>query len=328
MIIKTTIAGRQATLLAVLVTIGITLGTAAAQYPEKAIEFIIPFGAGGGADIEGRLLAKEMSKILKVPVVAVNKPGAGEAVTYTYVKNAKPDGYTVGWNSTSILTTTNIGNVPFGYDVMAHIGRVEFQPMVFAVKATAAWKSFADFVAACKASPGTLKVGNSGTGSATHLAAIAMMSASGCEAIHVLLGIKRRNAGLLSGETDAMTAPLTGALNLAKAKKIRIMSHLSGQANPVIPDVPSMKALGYDIELDLFRGLSVPAATPTAIKAKLADAMQQAAQSEAFQALANKKGFTVAPMGSDDFEAYLATHDQVVQQIMKGAGLYQSKMTK
>ena len=328
MIIKTITCRWLPTLLAAIVTLGVTLTTAAGQYPEKSIEFIIPFGAGGGADIEGRLLAKEMSKILNVPVVAVNKPGAGGAVTYTYVKNAKPDGYTVGWNSTSILTTTNIGNVPFGYDAMAHIGRVEFQPMVFAVKATAAWQSFADFAAACKTSPATLKVGNSGTGSATHLAAIAMMSASGCEAIHVPLGIKRRNAGLLSGETDAMAAPLTGALNLAKAKKIRILSHLSGQANPVIPEAPSMKSLGYDIELDLFRGLSVPAATPAPIKAKLAEAMQQAAQSPAFQKLANTKGFTVAPMGPDDFEAYLAAHDQVVQQIMKDAGLYQSKATK
>ncbi|ETW92475.1 MAG: hypothetical protein ETSY1_43465, partial [Candidatus Entotheonella factor] len=249
-------------------------------------------------------------------------------LSYTYIKNAKPDGYTVAWNSTSILTTTNIGNVPFRYDAMAHIGRVEFQPMVFAVKATASWQSFGEFVAACQANPGTLKVGNSGTGSATHLAAIAMMSASGCEAIHVPLGIKRRNAGLLSGETDAMAAPLTGALNLAKAKKIRIMSHLSGQANPVIPDVPSMKSLGYDIEMDLFRGLTVPAATPDPIKAKLAEAMRQAAQSPAFQALAKKKGFTVSPLGPDDFETYLAANDQVVQTIMQGAGLYQSKATK
>ncbi|ETW95952.1 MAG: hypothetical protein ETSY1_28470 [Candidatus Entotheonella factor] len=68
---------------AIIAIIGVAIGSAAAQYPEKAIEFVIPFGAGGGADIEGRLLAKEMSKLLKVPVVAVNKPGAGGAVTYT-----------------------------------------------------------------------------------------------------------------------------------------------------------------------------------------------------------------------------------------------------
>lgn len=322
---------RCRTALGAVIAIDLMIGFSAsprAEYPDKAIEFIIPFGAGGGADIEGRLLAKEMSRILGVPVVAINKPGAGGAVTYTFVKNAKPDGYTVAWNSTSILTTTNIGNVPFRYNAMDHIGRVEFQPMVFAVKGDAPWASFKAFVEACKAAPGTLKVGNSSTGSATHLAAIAMMNAAGCDVIHVPLGIKRRNAGLLSGETDAMAAPLTGALNLSRAKKIRILAHLSGTDNDVIPNVSSMKALGYDVELDLFRGLSVPRGTPDEIKVKLADAMTQAAQSKPFMSLASKKGFTVAPMDAAAFETYLESTDQVVLSIMKDAGLYQSKTNK
>ncbi|HJO86271.1 MAG TPA: tripartite tricarboxylate transporter substrate-binding protein, partial [Rhodospirillales bacterium] len=76
-------------------------GQAKAEWPEKSIEFVIPFGAGGGADIEGRLIAKAMSKELGQPVVPVNKPGGGCAITYTYVKNSKPYGYTIAWNSTS-----------------------------------------------------------------------------------------------------------------------------------------------------------------------------------------------------------------------------------
>jgi len=99
--------------------------TSSAGFPDRAIQFIIPFGAGGGADIEGRLLAKEMSKVLGVPLTPINKPGAGGAITYTYIVNSKPDGYTIGWNSTSVLTTTNLGNTDFDYDAMDHIGRVE-----------------------------------------------------------------------------------------------------------------------------------------------------------------------------------------------------------
>ena len=76
--------------------VALPLQSASAAYPEKPIQFIIPFGAGGGADIEGRLLAKGMAKELGVPVVAINKPGAGGAVTYTFVKNSKPDGYIGG----------------------------------------------------------------------------------------------------------------------------------------------------------------------------------------------------------------------------------------
>ena len=312
-------------LIAALVLLAAGSPTASAEYPDRPIQFIIPFGAGGGADIEGRLLAKEMSKVLGEPVVAVNKPGAGGAVTYTYVKNAKPDGYTVAWNSTSILTTTNIGNVNFTHDAMDHVGRVEFQPMPFVVRADSQWKTFNDFVADCKKNPGKYKVANSTTGSATHLAAIAMTNAAGCKVIHLPLGIKRRNAGVLSGEADAMAAPLTGAIRLARAGKFRILAVPSEKRNAVIPDVPTMKEIGYPAVLDLFRGLSVPKGTPAAVKAKLADAMMKAARSPAFMKLAKKKGFTVEPMDSNAFSGYLNKMDQDVIAIMESAGIYQSK---
>lgn len=317
---------RKALAFAVLTAAGLALpGAANAEFPEKPIEFIIPFGAGGGADIEGRLLAKEMSKILGVNIVPINKPGGGGAVTYTYIKNAKPDGYTLGWNSTSILTTTNIGNVSFKHDAMDHIGRVEWQPMPFAVKADSRWQSMADFVKECKEKPESLKVANSGTGSATHLAAIALMDAAGCKVTHLPVGIKRRNASVLSGEADAMIAPLTGAVRLTKAGKLRLLAMPTEQRNAVMPDVPTAKELGYDAVLDLFRGLSVPKGTPDDVKAKLADAMAKAAKSQAFMDLAKKKGFTVEPMSYAAFSELLAKEDAKVKGIMESAGLYQSK---
>ena len=307
--------------------VGIVLATAstAADFPSGPIEFVIPFGAGGGADIEGRLLAKEMSNVLGVSVTPVNKPGAGGAITYTYIVNAKPDGYTVAWNSTSVLTTTNLGNTDFDYDAMDHIGRVEFQPQPFVVKAEAPWQTFNDFIADCKENPDTYKVANSGTGSATHTAAIALMNASSCQVIHLPKGIKGRNASVLSGEADAMVAPLTGAIKLAKAGKLRILVVPTAERNAVIPDVPTARELGYDAELDLFRGLSVPPGTPSAIKGVLANAMRQAAQSDAFMALAEKKGFTVSPSGPEEFSSYLSQEDAKVKEILKGAGLYKSK---
>ncbi len=307
--------------------VGIVLATAstAADFPSGPIEFVIPFGAGGGADIEGRLLAKEMSNVLGVSVTPVNKPGAGGAITYTYIVNAKPDGYTVAWNSTSVLTTTNLGNTDFDYDAMDHIGRVEFQPQPFVVKAEAPWQTFNDFIADCKENPDTYKVANSGTGSATHTAAIALMNASSCQVIHLPKGIKGRNASVLSGEADAMVAPLTGAIKLAKAGKLRILVVPTAERNAVIPDVPTARELGYDAELDLFRGLSVPPGTPSAIKGVLANAMRQAALSDAFMALAEKKGFTVSPSGPEEFSSYLSQEDAKVKEILKGAGLYKSK---
>jgi putative tricarboxylic transport membrane protein len=301
---------------------------ATAQTISGPIEFVIPFGAGGGADIEGRLLAEQMSNVLGVPVVPVNKPGAGGAVTYTYVKNAKPDGRTIAWNSTSILTVTNIGNVDFEHSALDHIGQVEYQPMPFAVRADSPWKTVKDFAADCKKHPGKYKIANSTTGSATHLGAIAIANALGCDVIHVPAGVKRRNATVLSGEADAMVAPLTGAIKLAKAGKIRLLAIPAPKRNPLIPDVPTMKELGYDVDLLLFRGLSVPKGTPKPIKDKLADAMVKAAHSQAFMDFAAKNGFTVETLSVDDFEKVLAAEDQKVKSIMKAAGLYQSAKGK
>ena len=315
-------------LLATVVGFSFQLKPASAEFPEKAIEFIIPFGAGGGADIEGRLLAKEMSKVLGVPFVAINKPGAGGAVTYTYVKNAKPDGYKIAWNSTSVLTTTNIGNVPFDYKALDHIGRVHFQPLVMAVNANSKWKSAESFVNDCKAKPETLKIGHAGTGSTTHLTAVIFTKMTNCKAILIPLGVKRRNPALLSGEVDAMAAPLTGAVSLVKGGKFRIITHLTGKRNPTISEVPTMKELGHDIAFDHFRGLSVPPGTPDAVKAKLTDAMMKAARSKAFMDLAKTKGFTVDPSGPAEFDKMLAVRNEIVADIMKSSGIYRSKKFK
>ncbi|MEQ8193172.1 MAG: tripartite tricarboxylate transporter substrate binding protein [Rhodospirillales bacterium] len=300
----------------------------AADWPAKPIEFIIPFGAGGGADIEGRLLAKEMGKILGIQFVPINKPGAGGAKTYTYLKNAKPDGYTVAWSSTSVLTATNIGNVPFKHDAMDHIGQVEFQPLPFAVKGNAKWKTFKDFVADCRKNPGKLKIANSGTGSATHLGALALMNAAKCKVIHLPVGVKRRNATVLSGEADAMVAPLTAAVRLAKAKKIRLLAIPADSRNRVIPDVPTAKELGYKATVHFFRSLSVPKGTPADVQQKLVRAMIAAAESKPFRALSKKAGFTIEPLTGDRFDKMLRAEDKNVIGIMKSAGLLGAKSKK
>ncbi|MDE0113849.1 MAG: tripartite tricarboxylate transporter substrate binding protein [Albidovulum sp.] len=303
------------------IALAVSLAAAHADYPEKPIEFIIPFGAGGGADIEGRLLATEMGNVLGVNLIPINKVGGGGAVAYTHTKNAAPDGYTVVWNSTSILTTTNIGNVDFGYDALDHVGRVEWQPMPFAVSGDSRWDTFEEFVAECRENPGSLKVSNSGSGSATHLGAIALMDAAGCEVTHLPVGISRRNATVLSGEADAMIAPLTGAVNLTKAGKLKLLVMPSGVRNPVMPDVPTARELGFDVALDLFRGLSVPKGTPDDVKAKLANAMAEAAQSAEFMDLAMQKGFTVDPLDSAAFGEILEVDDAMIKSILENADL-------
>ena len=326
--LKTILSQATAIVAAMAFVLPVLLSGPAKAFPNGPIAFIIPFGAGGGADIEGRLLAKEMSAILGVPVVPINKTGGGGAVAYTYTKNSDANGQTVVWNSTSILTTTNIGNVPFDYSALDHVGQVEYQPMPLVVSAKSKHKTLKSFIDACKAAPGKLKLAFAGFGSGTHLFGLAMMNEAGCKP--ALLPVKgpKRNAVLLSGEADIAAHIFTNPVKLVKAGKLRFLAISSGKRNPQAPDVPTATELGYNVNLDLFRGLSVPKGTPAATIAKLADAMTKAANSKALMAFSKKKGFTIATMGPKAFTNKLATADKYVKRIMKAAGIYRSKSKK
>jgi tripartite-type tricarboxylate transporter receptor subunit TctC len=309
--------------------IALTIGNQAkAEWPNKAIEFVIPFGAGGGADIEGRLIAKAMSKELGQPVIPINKPGGGGAITYTYVKNSKPDGYTLAWNSTSILTTTNIGNVPFDYTALDHIGQVAQQPVPFVVKKSARWNTLKEFMDECKAKPKTLKVAFAGFGSATHIAGVAMTQLSGCKPIMLPVKAPDRRKMILSGEADAAVDIFFVPLKLVKAGKMKFLAISSGKRNPAAPTVPTAREIGMDMEFDLFRGISVAKGTPTGIKNKLETAMIKAANSPAFSKRMKKLKLTLAPMGQKEFGAKLAKANANIVNIMKQAGMYRTKSKK
>jgi len=320
-LLKTTVLGTAAAAL-------MMAGQANAAWPEKSIEFVIPFGAGGGADIEGRMIAKAMSAELGQPVVPVNKPGGGGAITYTYVKNSKPDGYTIAWNSTSILTTTNIGNVPFDYTALDHIGQVAEQPVPFVVKGDARWNTLKDFMDECKAKPKSLKIAFAGFGSATHLAGVAMSQLSGCTPIMLPVKAPDRRKMILSGETDAAVDIFFVPLKFVKSGKMKFLAISSGTRDPAAPNVPTAKELGMDMEFDLFRGLSVAKGTPQDIKDKLEAAMIKAADSKAFSSRMKKLKLTLKPMGQKEFGAKLAKANANIVSIMAKAGMYQSKAKK
>jgi tripartite-type tricarboxylate transporter receptor subunit TctC len=315
-------------MMAFMCVVGFTSHPAWCAYPEKAIELIIHMEAGSAPDIEGRVFASEFSKILGKPVVPINKPGGGGAVAYTHVKNAKPDGYTIAWNSMSILTCTNIGNVPFDYDALEHVGQIMTQPMWFTVRGDAKWKTIQDFVADAKKNPGTLKIGSAGTGSSTHLSGLALEQLANIKVIHVPLGAVRQTTALLAGEIDANFSVSSQVLDLIKAKKLRFLLGTGEERNPVYPDIPTMKESGYDVALELFRGVSVPKGTPPAVKAKLEDALMKVAKTKAMKDLSAKTGLIIVTKNSADFTNYLAKTDKSVKDLLKKAGLYRTQKPK
>jgi len=296
-------------------------GAWAQSFPAKPIELIIPFGAGGSADIEGRIIAKAAEKRLGVPVVPVNKPGAGGALAYTHVRNAAADGYTVAWNSTSLLTVTNLGNVDFPWDALEPVARVSIQAMPLVVRADAPWKTFQDFLAHARANPGKVRIGNAGHGSGTHFAALAMTETAQIKVIHAPLGSGKRIPSVLRGEVEMISVPTPEVVSHVKAGEVRILALPSEGPDPSFPGVPTLRQAGVPMAMELFRGFSVPKGTPPAVVARLAEAFQQAAQDETFKSAGVNGGYVVAVQGPAEFRKYLAEQDALIADLVKKAGL-------
>ena len=291
------------------------------KYPSKPVQFLIPFGAGGSADVMGRVLAKATEKHFGQPFVPVNKPGAGGGIMYTALKSSKPDGYTVGWNSTSVLTCTNIGNVPFMCDAFEHVCRIGFTAMPIAVRADAPWKTFGEFVDYAKKNPAKIKIGNAGTGSATHLTAVLMEQQLGLKVIHVPLGAKRRIPSLLGGEVEVICVPLPEAAPHVAGGKARLLVMPTEKRDPAFPDIPTLKELGNPIVMELFRGISVPKGTPKSIIGKLERNFKKGSQEPSFAKIAKQKGFNISFMGRKKFEKYLKEQNELIARAYKISGL-------
>jgi tripartite-type tricarboxylate transporter receptor subunit TctC len=311
-------------ILTVFLMAGWAVQPAAAQYPAKPVEMIIHMAAGSSPDIEGRVFGTELSKILGKPVVPINKPGGGGAVAYTHLKSAAPDGYVIAWNSMGILTSTNIGNVPFDYSAFDHVGQIMTQPMIIAVRADAKWKTIQDFIADAKKNPGKFKLANGDTGSSTHIVAEALTQYAGITVNHMPLGMVRQTTALLSGEVELNSTVSSQVIDLVKAGKVRVLLSTGEKRMETFPEVPTMKELGYDVALELFRGVSVPKGTPADVRAKLYDGMVKVSTTKALKDLSEKTGLSIVLKNSDEFTKYLAKTDGQIKDILKKAGLYRS----
>lgn len=296
-------------------------GSQEQAYPSKAADFLIPFGAGGSADTIGRALANAAEEHFGDSIVAVNRPGGGGGVMYQALRGSDPDGYTIGWNSTSVLTSTNIGNVPFSYDAFEHVARIGYTSMPIAVRADSEFETIDDLVAAAKESPQEIIIGNAGTGSATHLTAVVVSNDAGMQVTHVPHGAERRVPALLGGESHAVVVPLPEIAPHVESGDARILAFPTTSRVPGYEDIPTLQELGYDVVIELFRGISVPEGTPPEVIEHLEETFRAASQEQSFQRVADANGFIVDFMGSEDFEEYLAKQNETVHQGMVAGGL-------
>jgi tripartite-type tricarboxylate transporter receptor subunit TctC len=287
----------------------------------KQIEMTVMFGAGSAADVTARTLAEGMSKILAAPVVAVNYPGSGGAAGYQHAAQQRPDGYSIVWNSNSISTNYHAGILPFDFHAFDAVARASIEIPVLAVRGDSPWHSLKELLDYAKTNRGKLRVGNSGVGSHTHLAASALFAAAEADEIEVPFGQGQAVVNLLAGRIDATVQLPAAVVAHVKGGDLRVLAVLGSRRAPIFPDVPTAEELGYAVALDMWRGVAAPRGTPRPVIACLEDAVRRTVESAEFTATGEAVGFTPAFLPADKFGKLMASDDVRLAGVMADLGL-------
>jgi tripartite-type tricarboxylate transporter receptor subunit TctC len=277
-------------LLAAFCTIAASAALAQSDYPNHPITMIVPFPPGGVADITGRPVAEAMGRYLKQPVIVENKAGAGGGGGMQYVSKAKPDGYTLlmALSSISIIPEADkiLGRDPmYQYEQLVPVARFTADPTVLAVRADGPYKSVKDLVDAAKAKPTGIPYGSSGNYGTMHVPMEMFSQSAGIKMLHVpFTGAGPAIVALLGGQVEALSTGPSTVIPQAKGGKVRILATWGDRRHPALPDVPTLKELGYDAQFSQWTGLFVPAGTPEPVVAKLREAAHFAAEDANFKA--------------------------------------------
>ncbi len=285
---------------------------AAAQpdYPTRTVTMIVPFPPGGVADITARPLAEAMGRHLRQSVVVENKAGAGGGVGMQYVARAKADGYTVllALSSISIIPEADrlLGRAPmYQLAQLEPIARFTADPTVLAVRADSPWRSAKDMLEAARRAPGAIPYGSSGNYGTMHVPMEMLMGSAGTRMLHVpFTGAGPAVVALLGGNVDALSTGPSSIMGHLKAGKVRVLASWGETRHPALPDVPTLKELGYDAGFSQWTGLFVPAGTPAPVVERLREAARAAAADPAFRSALARVETPVQYLDQPAFRAF------------------------
>ncbi len=259
--------------------------TPAFAWPDRPIEIVVGFAAGGGTDITARTLAQHLGKALGGQVVVNNKPGASGAIGLAYVARARPDGYTLGMtNFPGVLTLPIERDAGFTTADFTYLGNLVRDPSAFSVTLNSPYKNLAEVIAAAKKAPGTISYGSTGAGTDDHLQMVMFEELTGTKLLHVpFQGAGPLKTAMLGGHVTI------GGLNLGEVmpqagKTMRPLAQASAKPSSLATDVPTFKEQGVDLVFASERGIVAPKGLPADVEQKIAAALRQIAASPEFQA--------------------------------------------
>ena len=265
--------------------VGLTACGPAFAWPDKPVEIVVGFAAGGGTDVTARTLALHLGKALGGQVVVTIKAGASGAIGLGHVARAKPDGYTLGMtNFPGLLTLPIERDAGFTTADFTYLGNLVRDPSAFSVTLDSPYKSVADVIAAAKKAPATISYGSTGAGTDDHLQMVMFEELTGTKLLHVpFQGAGPLKNAMLGGHV------VIGGLNLGEVmpqagKTLRPLAQASAKASSLASEVPTFKEQGVDLVFASERGIVAPKGLPADVEQKLAAALKQIAASSEFQA--------------------------------------------
>ena len=249
-----------------------TLASASfAQYPERAINYVIPFVPGGESDITARLQGRVSSRLTGKEFIVQNKAGAGGALAWGQLNSMPNDGYTiVGSNLPHLILQPLEGQVPYKTEDIVNVFFFQYTADALVVAADSPYKTFADLMAAAKASPDKITIAGSGTNSANHMAYQRLGLQGKVKMTYIpFKGTGDLTTALLGKHVDAAMSYPTFAV--ANKEKIRVLAVATQSRIPQFPNSPTFKELGFDWVDGAYRGIAVPKSTPEATRKQLSD---------------------------------------------------------
>jgi len=295
-------------------------------YPARPITLINPFPPGGAADLVGRPFAAMLEPLINQPVVIETKAGAAGQVGAQFAASAKPDGYTLLIHIVSISGFAEVdklfGRQPkFTRSDFIPIARFTEGPMLLIVNDQQPYKTVKDFVDDARKRPNEIVFSSSGLYGALHLPAAQFMKAAGIEMKHLPTnGGGPALTALLGNNSQVMVSAVAPANTQLKAGKVRALACFSPKRAASLPDVPTLKELGYDVEFSLWVGLFAPRGTPDAVIDKLRDETKRAVATEQFGKAIENIGDVVAYLDQPDFAKFWDADAQRVEDAVHSIG--------
>ena len=301
----------------IFVLIPVPLGYTAG-FPEKEVQIIIPWAAGGATDLIFRALAATTEKYLGKAVVVVNRPGGAGAVGYTECMKSQPDGYTLVSAITPLTILPHQVKTAFDYKSFEPVINVVRDPCMFLVKSDSPWKTVNEFIDYAKKNPDMITVGNSGAGGGVHLIALAFQQAAGVKFNHIpFAGGGPSVTALLGGHINAVTVSPPEGIQHVKAGKLRIIALFADKRFELFPNVPTVKEQGIDFVMGQWRGLAAPKDTPPDVIKKLHDAFKKGMEDPVFQKNAKDMVVNLSYLGPEDFGKLMAQDNEFYGKLVK-----------